>query len=75
MNDIDMKSIFVGVLAYFSDKSTNRPLRAIRALSVFNYVLLRTRRELFRYKVYGNSALLVLNGSSVNSNSALLALN
>ena len=32
-------------------------------LSLFNYVPLRTRRVLSLYKVYGNSALLVLNGT------------
>ena len=37
-------------------------------------VLLRTRRVLLMYKVNGNSALLVLNGTSLICNSALLAL-
>ena len=36
--------------------------------------LLRTIRELSLYKVCGDSALLVLNGTSVNSDSALVAL-
>ena len=36
---------------------------------------LRARRALSLYKVYGDSALLVLNGTSLNSDSALLALN
>ena len=37
-------------------------------------VPLRTRRALSLHKVYGNSALLVLNGTSLVCNSALLAL-
>ena len=36
---------------------------------------LRTRRALLLYKVNGNSALLVLNGTSLICNNALLALN
>ena len=50
-------------------------LRARRALSIFKYVPLRTRRALLLYKVYGDSALLVLKGTSLNNDSALLALN
>ena len=42
---------------------------------IIKYVPLRTRRPLSLYKVYGNSALLVLNGTSLNSDSTLLALN
>ena len=38
-------------------------------------VLLRTKRVLLLYKVYGDSALLVLNSTSLNCNNALLALN
>ena len=53
----------------------NHQLRARRALSIFKDVLLRTRRALSLYKVYGDKGLLVLNGKSLNSNSALLALN
>ena len=41
---------------------------------LFKDVPLRTRRGLLLYKVYGDSALLVLNGTSLNSISALLAL-
>ena len=37
-------------------------------------ILLRTRRALSLYKVYGNSVLLVLNGTSLSSFNALLAL-
>ena len=40
----------------------------------FKDVPLRTRRALFLYNAYGDSALLVLNGSSLNSVTALLAL-
>ena len=36
---------------------------------------LRARRALSLYKVNGNSALLVLNGTSLHGNNALLALN
>ena len=46
-----------------------------RALMQFKDVPLRTRRALLLYKVYGNSALLVLNGTSLICNNALLALN
>ena len=41
-------------------------LRARRALSLFKDVPLRTRRALSLYKVYGDSALLVLNRTSLN---------
>ena len=51
-----------------------RHLRARRALSIFKDVMLRTRRALSLYNVYGDSALLLLNGISLNSDSALLAL-
>ena len=50
------------------------PLRTTRALSIFKDVPLRTRRALSPYKVYGYNALLVLNGTSLKSGSALLAL-
>ena len=43
----------------------NRQLRARRALLQLKDVPLRTRRALLLYKVYGNSALLVLNGTSL----------
>ena len=52
-----------------------RQLRARRALLQFKDVPLRTRRALLLYKVYGDSALLVLNGTSLICNNALLALN
>ena len=51
-----------------------RQLRARRALLQLKDVPLRTRRGLLLYKVNGNSALLVLNGTSLICNSALLAL-
>ena len=38
-------------------------------------VPLRARRALSLYNVYGDSALLVLNGTSLISNNALLTLN
>ena len=41
------------------------PLRARRALSLFNNVPLRTRRALLLYLFCGDSALLVLNGTSL----------
>ena len=51
-------------------------LRARRVLLIFKDVLFRTWRGLSLYNVYGNiRALLVLNGTFVNSDSALLALN
>ena len=40
-----------------------RQLRARRALSLFNDDLFSTRRALLLYKVYGDSTLLVLNGT------------
>ena len=45
------------------------------AISIFKDVPLRTRRALWLYNIYGDSALLVLNGTSLNGDSALLALN
>ena len=42
---------------------------------LFNDVLLRTRRALSLYKVYGESGLQVLNGTSLSSINALLVLN
>ena len=50
-------------------------VKARRALLQFKDVLLRTRRVLSLYKVYGDRALLVFNGTSLNCNNALLALN
>ena len=55
--------------------STYHQLRARKALSIFKDPPLRTRRALLLYKVEGDSALLVLNETSLNSDSALLALN
>ena len=45
-----------------------------RALLQLKDVPSRTRRALLLYKVNGNSALLVLNGTSLLCNSAFLAL-
>ena len=45
------------------------------ALLQFKDVSLSTRRALSQYTLYMNSALLVLNGTSLNSNNALLTLN
>ena len=47
----------------------------ITTLSILKDVPLRTRRALSLYDVYGNSALLVFNGTSLNSDSTVLALN
>ena len=44
----------------------SRQLRARRALKIYKDVLLRTRRALLLYKVYGDRALLVINGTSLN---------
>ena len=54
-----------------------RLLRARRALLhvLFNDVPLRTRRVLSLYKFYGDSALLVLNGTLLHNVNALLVLN
>ena len=49
-------------------------LRARWALILFTDVPLKTRRVLLLYKVYGDSALLVLSGTSLNSVYALQAL-
>ena len=54
--------------------SKYRQLRARRALLLFKDVTLRTRRVLWLYKVYSDSALLVLNETLLNSVNALLAL-
>ena len=51
-----------------------RQLRAKRVLMKFKDVLLRTREALSLYKVYGNSAFLVLNGTLLVSVNALLAI-
>ena len=51
-----------------------RQLRPRRALMQFNNVRLRTKKALSLYKVYGTCVSLVLNGTSLNSISALLAL-
>ena len=54
-----------------------RHLRARRALSIFKDVSLSTRRVQLLYNVYmyGDSAFLVLNRASLNSDSTLLTLN
>ena len=57
------------------EKSEYSRLRARRALLQFKDVPLKTRRALLPYTVYGDSALLVLNGTSLICNNALLALN
>ena len=49
-------------------------LRARRSLIFSKVVPMITRRALPLYKVYGNSAVLVLNGTSLKSINALLAL-
>ena len=57
-----------------SQTCTYRQLRARRALLQLKDVPLRTRRALLLFKVNGISALLVLNGTSLICNSALLVL-
>ena len=64
----DMENITTGSTIY-------RQLRARRALSIIKEVLSRTRMGLLLYKVYDDSTLLVLNGTSLNNDSTLLALN
>ena len=59
---------------FFSCSIIISQLRARRALLQLKDVPLRTRWALLLYKVNGNSALLVLNGTSLICNSALLAL-
>ena len=57
-------------------KINYRQLRARRVLLQFKDLQLRIRRVLLLYKVCGNSsAFLVLNGTSLKCNNALLALN
>ena len=51
-----------------------RQLRARRALALFTDVPLRTRRAVSLYNVYGVSALLVLNETSLSSVTNLFAL-
>ena len=53
---------------------TYHQLRARRALPIFKDIPLKTRKELSLYKVCGDSALLLLNGTSLNNDSSLLAL-
>ena len=48
-------------LYYKQHDKMYRQLKARRVLSLFNHVSLKTRSALWLYKVYGNSALLVLN--------------
>ena len=45
------------------------------AINIQRCIPLRTNRTLLLYNVCGDSALLVLNGTSLNSDSALLVLN
>ena len=63
-----------GSHCWWNNESKLCRLRARRALMLFKDVPLRTRRALSLYKVYGDNALLVHNGTSLNSISALLAL-
>ena len=58
----------------FPVEVTYRQLRARRALLQIKNVPLRTRRELLPLTLYSDSALLVLNGTSLSCNNALLAL-
>ena len=53
----------------------NHQLRTRRALLQIKDVPLRTRRALLPLTLYSNSALLVLNGTSLSCNNSLLALN
>ena len=68
-------NLFWKELDFTKSQLENHQLRARRALSLFKDVLLRNRRALSLYYVYGDSALLVLNRTSLNSDSALLVLN
>ena len=54
---------------------THCQVRARRVLSIFKDVPLRTRRVLLPYTFYSNSALLVLNRTSLDIDSSLLAFN
>ena len=63
------------VLSDLSLKMKIHQMKARRVLLQLKDVLLRTRRALSLYKVYGDSSLSVLNGTSLNCNNALLALN
>ena len=56
-------------------KGYYRQVRARRALLQINDVPLRTRRALLPLTLYSDSALLVLNGTSLSCNNTLLALN
>ena len=72
----DIHRILWGLFTYFKvyNLGLYHQLRARRELSIFKDVPLRTRRVLSLYKVNGNSALLVLNRTSLDIDSALLAL-
>ena len=54
-----------------SHDTIKRLLRARRPLLIFKYDPVRTRRALSLYKVYDDSALLVLEGKSLNSDNVL----
>ena len=55
-------------------KTSYRQVSARRALSLLNDALLRARRVLSLYKVYGDSALLLPNQTSLNNITALVVL-
>ena len=68
-------SFYSRMTPFYDVQGIYHPLRVRRALSILKEVPLRTRRVLSLYKVCGDSALLVLNGTSSNSDNTLLALN
>ena len=68
-------SILKNCVSMYLSIEIHRQLRARRALLQIKDVPLRTRRALLPLILYSNSALLVLNGTSLSCNNALLALN
>ena len=58
-----------------SSQTLYRQLGARRVLVKINDIPLRTRRALLPLTLYSDSALLVLNGTSLSCNNTLLALN
>ena len=68
---IDQSAINPSIL-YISSVESQKGANNIQRCSDQNQ---KSRRALSLYKVYSDSALLVLNGTSLNSDSALLAIN
>ena len=71
---LNENNMFVKRVAESKDLRRPHQSRARRALTQFKDIPLRTKRALSLYKVYGDSILLVLNGTSLKIVNAILAL-